>query len=469
MTHEVFEDYLDSLIADADSYKYCHDKMIRPGTKFVSSYIESRGGRWDKTVFFGLQMYLKKYLSKAITAQDVEAARDLITAHGLPFNYNDWMIIVNELDGKLPISISAVPEGTVIANKNVLVQVINTDERFAWLTSFVETALLRAIWYPTSVATLSWHIKQVIRESLIESSDNAETILPFKLHDFGARGATCKEAAGIGGAAHLVNFMGSDTVTALIYARRYYHCEVAGYSIPATEHSVMSAYGGLIGEPIAMKRFLDQFLKPGSIAACVSDTYNIWKALDMWGGEFKEQIMNSGGTLVVRPDSGDPVQTPVAVIRRLLELFGYTVNSRGYKVLPNCIRVIQGDGVNEESIKQIIDLLLSEKISIENLAFGCGGALLQKVDRDTLKFAQKASAGYHEEDGWYDIFKDPITDKVKSSKKGRLALVKRDGNFVTIRLDNLGAEVNHLEVVWENGELLIDDTFAKIRARSNAV
>jgi nicotinamide phosphoribosyltransferase len=193
-------------------------------------------------------------------------------------------------------------------------------------------------------------------------------------------------------------------------------------------------------------------------------------AANIWGGELKEMVLARDGVLVIRPDSGDPTVMPLDVVDVLMDKFGCTVNSKGCRVLPPQVRVIQGDGMNTVTIGTLIDNAIARGISVDNFAMGMGGGLLQKVDRDTLKYAMKANA--IEINGeWIDVYKDPITDPGKKSKSGRLALVKRDGVFKTIRKDELvtgahGVERNHLRTVYENGNLLIEDDFSTIRERA---
>jgi nicotinamide phosphoribosyltransferase len=331
--------------------------------------------------------------------------------------------------------------------------------------------MLRAIWYPTTVATLSWHAKQIILAALNKSSDDPEAGLPFKLHDFGARGVSSKESAGLGGAAHLVNFMGTDTATGLLYARRFYGEAMAGFSIPAAEHSTMTSWGRE-GEADAYSNMITQFGKPGSLVAVVSDSWDIMNAVNnIWGSQLREQVLDSGATLVVRPDSGDPVKVPIDVIEALGERFGFTENSKGYRVLHPAVRVIQGDGMNINSIKTLFENLLARGWSADNIAVGMGGQLLQGVTRDTLKWAMKCSAACIAGE-WRDVYKDPITDQGKKSKKGRLSLIHSVGlgnsSYVTVRQEALApGQQDLLDTVYENGQLLVDHRFADVRARSN--
>jgi nicotinamide phosphoribosyltransferase len=464
-----------SAIIRTDSYKFSQWVQYPAGTTHVSSYIESRGGE-DESVFFGLQAFMKDYLTTPSTMADVDRAEKIVTAHGLPFNREGWEIIVNEYNGMLPVLIEAVAEGTVMPTHNVQVQVVNTDPRLWWLTSYLETALLRGVWYPSTVATKSRKFKKMIKAALEKTSDvPVEAMINFKLHDFGARGASSGETAILGGMAHLVNFWGTDTAEALVGVMEYYNTdEVVGFSIPASEHSTITSWGRE-NEVKAFENMIDKFAGPGKLYGCVSDSFNLWEACrELWGTKLKDKIMIAGGTVVVRPDSGDPLTVPIEVIKILMDKFGYTVNSKGFKVLHPSVRVIQGDGINETSLPIILDNLIAASISVENIAFGMGGGLLQAWNRDSLKYAMKASAIKGADGAWRGFSKDPITDHGKRSKEGRLALVKEAGFGIDPYIRTVPEEyiwefasaVNLLRPVFHNGVILIEDTFENIRERA---
>ena len=457
--------FLSNLILNTDSYKVSHFLQYPPGTEEVSSYIESRGGQFPHTLFFGMQAFIKQYLLTPITYDDVSEAEELLTSHGLPFNLAGWLGIVNDHGGHLPIEIIAAEEGEVIPTRNALVQVRNTDRAMPWVTSYIETALLRAVWYPTTVATLSFEAKRIIKRYLELTCDTAEAELPFKLHDFGARGVSSLESAMLGGMAHLVNFRGTDTVAAIIGARRYYGAAMAGFSIPAAEHSTITSWGR-DREEDAYANMIDQFGRPGKLVAVVSDSYDIFNAAsELWGKKLKDRVLQSGATLVVRPDSGDPVEIVVEVVRRLAAAFGAITNNRGYGVLNPCVRVIQGDGMDLGQIEAVLAAMEQAKLSTENVAFGMGGGLLQKVDRDTMKWAMKASAvkinGF-----WQDVYKDPVTDPGKLSKKGRQALVHDADGWRTVPATE--TRENRMTPVYCDGKLLRHTTLDAIRARADA-
>lgn len=458
----------DNIILLTDSYKFSHFNLDPQGTHRKFDYLESRGGLFPEVTFFGLQYILMKYLAgPVVTKEKIDEAEDLILGggHGTPFNRKGWEYILNNYGGYLPVHIKAVPEGTTVPVKNVLMTCVNTDNETPWLTGYLE-GLLQQVWYPTTTCTISKNARRVISKWMKKTSGSDEGV-GFKLQDFGFRGASSVESASLGGAGHLVNFLGTDTVPALRLLRDYYGAKkVSGYSIPATEHSVITIWGE-DGECTAFENFLDKY--PTGIIACVSDSWNIFRACsDYWGDRLRSKILSRQGTLVVRPDSGDPLQVLPEIMDILATKFGFTVNDQGYKVLPPQIRVIQGDGVDLDSLEDICSTLAGLGYSIENIAFGMGGALLQKCDRDTQKFAIKCSAAYVE-GKWIDVWKSPLHDKGKESKKGVLDLIKVDGEFKTVQTNMPGLWPGHqpqLQEVFHNGNLYNIQSLDEIRERA---
>lgn len=457
-----------NLILNTDSYKASHWLQYPPGMDGMFSYVESRGGLYDRTVFFGLQSILEEYLTHRVTDAEIDEAKAIFSLHGEPFNEAGWRHIARELGGRLPLSIRAVPEGSVVPTHNVLATIESTDPQSFWIASYIETLLLR-LWYPTTVASVSWHIKQLIRSHLEKTSDDPAGQLPFKLHDFGARGVSSLESAALGGMAHLVNFKGTDTVSALLAARRYYGEAMAGFSIPAAEHSTITAWGRN-GEEAAYRNMIAQYGKPGAVFACVSDSYDVYAAIEkIWNGSLRRAVIESGATLVVRPDSGDPPDVVERCARLLDHGFGSTLNHKGYKIL-NHVRLVQGDGINEKSIAAILARLTSAGFATDNIAFGMGGGLLQHVNRDTQRFAMKCSAA-RIGGNWTDVYKDPATDSGKASKKGRLDLYRlaTDHRYVTCRLGERPPDrPSELIEVFKDGEITREWTFAEVRARSES-
>eukprot|EP00534_Pseudo-nitzschia_fraudulenta_P011728 CAMPEP_0201204080 /NCGR_PEP_ID=MMETSP0851-20130426/168164_1 /ASSEMBLY_ACC=CAM_ASM_000631 /TAXON_ID=183588 /ORGANISM="Pseudo-nitzschia fraudulenta, Strain WWA7" /LENGTH=366 /DNA_ID=CAMNT_0047492129 /DNA_START=13 /DNA_END=1110 /DNA_ORIENTATION=- len=342
----------------------------------------------------------------------------------------------------------------------------NTDPKCCWLTNYLETLLVQ-VWYPTTVCTQSREQKKILAKYLKETGSPDQITSPgglaVKLHDFGFRGVSSVESAAIGGAAHLVNFKGTDTMAALVCCKEYYSEAMAATSIPASEHSTMTSWGRE-GECDAMKNMLEQY--PKGVMACVSDSYDIFNACEnYWGGKLKDMVEKRDGLVVVRPDSGELPGIVLEVLGKLEGKFGSEKTSTGHKLLPPYIRIIQGDGIDINSLDMILNAMAEAGWAADNLAFGSGGALLQKMHRDTQKCAFKCSfakvAGVDR-----DVQKDPITDSGKKSKKGRLTLELQDGKWVTVEQGKGDGSKDQLVEVFRDGKLLVDDTLANIRKRS---
>lgn len=451
-----------NLVLQTDSYKFTHWKQYPPETEFVYSYLESRGGMFEQTLFFGLQYYLLEYLSgQVVTAEDVSEARDFVDRHIAPgvFNFDGWMYIVRQLGGRLPVVIKAVAEGTSVDVQNVLMTIENTDPYCYWLPNYLETLLLK-VWYPITVGTLSNAIRKVFLAALERSGD--PSLIDFKLHDFGYRGVSSEEAAGIGASAHLVNFKGTDTVAGIRLLQRYYgSSEMEGFSIPAAEHSTITAWGRE-NELRAYDNMLTQF--PSGLVAVVSDSYNVYEACErLWGEVLHDKVVQREGVLVVRPDSGYPRDVVLKVLEILGRKFGYQSNVKGYRVLNPKVRVIQGDGVNYWTIQDTLTAMMRAGWSADNITFGMGGALLQQLNRDTQKFAFKTSAvtirGVD-----HPVYKDPVEGHDKVSKRGRLALRRINGKWSTqsVTREN-GDPLDLLRTVFKDGEVLVKQTVAEIR------
>jgi nicotinamide phosphoribosyltransferase len=454
-----------NLVLQTDSYKFTHWKQYPPGTQCVYSYLESRGGMFPQTVFFGLQYYLARYLQGAVvTEDDVREAQQFVDRHIGPglFNHDGWMHIVRKLGGRLPVVIKAVAEGSSVDVQNVLMTIENTDPVCYWLPNYLETLLLK-IWYPITVATLSHAIRQVILASLQRSGDPA--LIDFKLHDFGYRGVSSEETAGLGAAAHLINFKGTDTVAGIRVLQQFYQTsEMEGFSIPAAEHSTITAWGQ-DNEARAYDNMLAQF--PEGLVAVVSDSYNVYEACEkLWGELLRDKVLARRGTLVVRPDSGKPREVVLRVLDILGSKFGYETNAKGYRVLNPKIRVIQGDGVNYWTIQDTLTAMNRAGWSADNITFGMGGALLQQLNRDTQQFAFKCSnVTVDGEDR--DVFKDPVEGRDKASKRGRLALHAKNGSWSTVR-SRRGVDdpEDRLTPVFRDGEILVRESIEEVRRRS---
>uniref|UniRef100_A0AAZ1XHC2 Nicotinamide phosphoribosyltransferase n=1 Tax=Oreochromis aureus TaxID=47969 RepID=A0AAZ1XHC2_OREAU len=413
-------------------WQVTHYKQYPPNTSKVYSYFECREKRtdpsknrkvkYDKTVFYGLQYILHKYLKgKVVTPEKIQEAKEVYREHFQDdvFNEKGWTYILEKYNGHLPIEIKAVPEGSVIPRGNVLFTVESTDPECYWLTNWVETILVQ-IWYPITVATNSREQKKILAKYLLETSGNLEG-LEYKLHDFGYRGVSSQETAGIGASAHLVNFKGTDTVAGIGVIKKYYGTKdpVPGFSVPAAEHSTITAWGK-DHEKDAFEHIIKQF--PSVPVSIVSDSYDIYNACEkIWGEDLRAliEMRSADAPLVVRPDSGNPLDTVLKVLEILGKKFAPKENSKGFKVLPPYIRVIQGDGVDINTLQEV------------------------------------------------NVFKDPVADPNKRSKKGRLSLHRtQSGDFVTLEegkgdLEEYGVDLLH--TVFRNGKIVKTYTFDEVR------
>lgn len=466
----------DNFLMNTDGYKVGHYLMYPKNTETIYSYFESRkGSKFDATLFYGLQIILQQLEGQLVTQWKIEQAQSYIDRYLGPgvFNRAGWEYVLLKHDGKLPIRIKAVDEGTVVPTGNVLLTVENTDPKCPWLTNYVETWLTH-VWYSTTVATVSRAVRTLLEDWLDKTSclENYDSVLPYMLHDFGARAVTCAEQAAIGGSAHLLSFRGTDTVTALRVPTECYGMPAdytAGVSVFATEHSVMTARGEE-GE-FDIVRHLYDTLPPENIVSIVIDSYDYKRFLRTLGTEFKDTIMGRPGRTVFRPDSGDIVETSQECLRILGECFadGVEVNAKGYKILPDKVRVLWGDGIDIDGIDTILKASAENGWAAENWVFGMGGGLLQKVNRDTCRNAFKCSATYYD-GAWHDVQKRPL-DASKASKAGRLVLcLDEDTSCSTITTKRYedATTPDLLHTVFENGVCTRPQHFDAIIRRSNS-
>ncbi len=473
-------------ILATDSYKFSHAFSYAPNVTGMYSYGEARiAGK--KIVPAGIRMALNKFFTERITRNMIDEAAHFASKHGLPFKREAWEKIVNEYEGRLPVTIRAVPEGTVVPSKMPIYSIECTDPDLFWLSSYLETMFQRAVWYPTTVASNDYAAKNVIKNYYIKTGVPVEAA-DFALHDFGGRGVTCAEQAEIGGFAHLINFKGSDTVEGVRAANFYYDNDMAGFSVPATEHSVQCSFSldddTGEGDLEYLRHQITRLSVPGGIVSIVIDGYDVIRAAGYLCHELKRDVLNCGARVVFRPDSGDMFQIVPRILEMQAAAFGYIVNAAGYKVVNN-VGIIQGDGVDSEAIEKMLKIITDMGFAANSVVFGSGGALLQKVNRDTYKFAQKASAvlvpSISSENGplgrtvgelqWVGISKNPVTDPGKMSKKGRVTTLrsKMTGEYMIGHLDNENVRDSEWEdvmkIVYRKGIISCNDTLDEIRAR----
>jgi len=433
-----------------DSYKATHfamypkaNKMVAYG-EFRNSFEKNKDD--DRIVLYGIRYFVENYLEHRWTIEDVERSEHFYKTHNVgntPFLFPKDLFLkfIKENNGYFPIKLEALPDGTVCHVHTPVFQ-ITAEKEFARLVTFFET-LLCHVWYPSCVATLSRMSKDYIQEAFDKSvDDSSRFLLNSRLHDFGFRGVTTLEQSMIGGVAHLLNFEGSDTMSACYYAQ--YHLNggrPVGTSIPATEHSIMTSWKT---EKEAILNTIDVF--GSGLFATVMDSYDYDRALNVIVPQCKEAKEKKGGFWVMRPDSGDPVTVIVQAMKAGEKTFGVTKNSKGFKVLNGC-SAIQGDGINKDTIKAILNAVHQEGFSAQNVAFGMGGGLLQKVNRDTMGFAVKLNFVEYADGAKRDVMKMPKSDpnkislpgilRVRRGKDGQELIFPRDPNDHTYEEDDL--------------------------------
>jgi nicotinamide phosphoribosyltransferase len=285
-----------------------------------------------------------------------------------------------------------------------------------------------------------------------------KSLIDFALHDLGFRGVSSVETAGIGAAAHLINFKSTNTIPGLFVARNYYNCSMAGYSIPTADHNTIISWGKP-NELKAYENMLNQF--PNGLMTVISDSYDVSEAIwNLWGNKLKNKIETRDGTFIIGLDSGEPVKTILRLLVLLESRFGTTTNSKKKKFLNAKIRIMQNDSMDLKLIENILEQMSKQNWAAENISFGSGSGLLQKINRDTLNFTLKCSSvtinGQEN-----PVFKNPIDDRKKKSKMGRLKLIETSQGLKTVTENEQGEDL--LMEVFRNGDLLVDQTLDEIR------
>jgi len=468
----------DNIILDTDTYKTTHWMFLEENTELTVAYLESRiGGMFDKMVMFGTQYVMgRDIFKKKVTMKMIKQAKRLLTAHGTKFNEEGWKYLLKEHNGHLPIKVKAVREGSIVPTNNAVIVVESTDPKFnaAWAATYIETCLMR-IWYPITIATLDFAMKKIIYKYLDISGDPAST--EHRLVDFGSRGVTSEEQAAIGGAAHCIGFQSTDNLKGIAMLMDEYddgidpdgddELIIPAFGIAATEHAVTISRKQE-NEFEFYKDIVERVLPQTGISSVVIDSYNPFKAIEMFAE--LDDLIKKNGIIVLRPDSGEPVEMVEQIIKKAMECFGYSINKKGYKVLPDHIRVIQGDGINLKTLEDILENLISKDYSSDNIVFGSGGGLLQSVTRDSMRFALKVCHTVVDGES-RDVRKIPSTDMTKASKGGILDLVKDaiTGDIRTVNQhDKLEpTEVSILETIYEDGEYYVWEDWSTIRKRLN--
>ena len=556
-----------------DYYKSVHAPAYVPGLEYLVSYWTPRKSRIpgiDKVVMFDLQATIKQHLMVDFYInffnrpwEDLEAEYKRMMRYTMTEQAADisHMKAVYDL-GYLPIEIRAVAEGTRVNMRTPMIEIRNTVPGFGWLVNYLETYLSVNLWHGMTSATIAYEFRKYVNEYYAKTVDGGNP--RAACGDFSMRGMTSQEAAARSSAGHLLSFTGSATIPAIVWLESYYNCNVenepVGYGVPSMEHSVMSSYGR--EDEFECYRHLIEDVFPKGPLSIVSDTYNYWNVLTDFLPRLKDSIAKRDGKIVIRGDSGDPIdiicgslqakdylvvdglteegikdyfkheaentypwngtseswynvrignnlykvtcyhewttdedgegyytdtveyvefeKREITVEERgtvelLMEVFGYTINSKGYKVLPSYIGAIYGDSITLDRLKEIYRRLDDKKIAVSNVTLGVGSYTYQYVTRDTFSFALKATHSIVNGEE-RQIFKDPITDKAagnnfKKSQRG-MCYLYRDGDNILYKDELTFADMekpeyadNLLRPVFRDGELLIDEDLQTIRQR----
>lgn len=477
-----------------DGYKIDHRSQYPKGTNLIYSNWTARKSRiltkdYQTSVFFGLQYFIKEYLikqwnydffwrdKKEVVERYKRRISNYLGPDAITYEHIEQL---HDL-GHLPLLIKALPEGTVCPIKVPQFSIVNTHPDFFWLTNFIESIISCIIWMPCNSATIAREYRVILEEYAKKTNPEMKDFVPFQGHDFSFRGMAGLEAACMSGAAHLLSFVGTDTVPAIDFLEEYYGAdsdkELIGCSVPATEHSVMSM--GTDAEEFSTFKRLITEVYPKGIVSVVSDTWNLWQVLTEFLPKLKSEILNRNGKVVIRPDSGDPVkiicgdpqgETPDernGVINLLWYIFGGTISSTGYKVLDPHVGAIYGDSISLDRCTQICHRLDQNGFASTNVVFGIGSYTYQFNTRDTLGAAVKSTYGEVNGEG-REIYKDPITDDgMKKSARGLLCVYRDEkGNLkLKDRCTHSEEAQSELKTVFYNGKLIKEYTLSEIRGK----
>lgn len=473
-----------------DGYKVDHRRQYPEQTTLVYSNWTPRKSRIEginEIVFFGLQYFIKKYILEDFQTHFFNQPKEVVVqkyARRINTYLGDNQVGTNHIEalhdlGYIPMVFKALPEGALVPVRVPMFTMYNTKSEFFWLTNYFETLLSAVVWMPCTSATIAHQYRKVLDFYAQETSSVPEFV-DWQGHDFSMRGMAGIEAAVISGMGHLLSFMGTDTIPAIDALETYYNAnaekELIGGSVAATEHSVM-CMGTTEGEFDTFERLICE-VYPKGIVSIVSDTWDLWKVLTGYLPRLKSEITSREGKVVVRPDSGDPVliicgnpdgkteQERKGVIELLWDVFGGSINNKGYKELIPQIGAIYGDSITVERAKAICEKLQAKGFASTNVVLGIGSYTYQYNTRDTFGFAMKATYGEVNHQG-REIFKDPITDDgTKKSAKGLMKIEKANGTFQLLdRVSWAEEKQGELQEVFRDGKLLRDETLAEIRER----
>ncbi len=477
-----------------DGYKVDHRRQYPAGTSLVYSNWTPRMSRIEganEVVFFGLQYFIKKYIIHEFQTEFFNQPKALVCAR-YSRRINNYLgenaVGIKHIEalhdlGYIPMVFKALPEGVSVPLRVPMFTMYNTLPEFFWLTNYFETLLSTTVWLPCNSATIAKLYRKILDVYAIETSSIPEFV-DWQGHDFSMRGMAGLEAAVMSAAGHLLSFTGTDTIPTIDFMEIYYNADsdtdLIGGTVAATEHSVM-CMGTDEGEKETFKRLITD-IYPNGIVSIVSDTWDLWKVLMEYLPGLKEEVLARDGKVVIRPDSGNPVDiicgTPngkndaerKGVIELLWDIFGGYINQKGYKELDPHIGAIYGDSITLDRARQICERLKTKGFASTNVVLGIGSFTYQYNTRDTFGFAMKATYGEVNGIG-REIFKDPVTDDgVKKSAKGLLKIVKENGAYLLIdQVSWQEEQTGELREVFRDGKLLIDENLADIRRRVKSI
>lgn len=484
-----------------DFYKVDHRRQYPKGTteiysNFTPRYVKSCFGLSadfdNQVVVFGIQAFIEDYLVSCWNrgffelpkVVAVDAYKDIIaTALGLDDFDCSHIEALHDL-GYLPIKIKALPEGSRVPIGVPVLTIVNTHTEFFWLTNYLETIMSASLWKPMTSATIAFEFKRLL-STYAKLTGADESAVKFQAHDFSFRGMSGWHDAAMSGAAHLTSFQGTDCVPAIDLLNRLYDanstCSIVGSSVPATEHSVMCCDGSE-GEFNTIKRLITE-VYPEGIVSIVADSYNFWQTMTVYLPSLYKEIDERQGKVVIRPDSGDPVDiicgdmcaipgTPAhkGALQILWDTFGGRINAAGYKELNPKVGLIYGDAITLDRASLILQLMEEKGFASTNIMFGVGSYTYQYVTRDTFGFAMKATSAVINGER-RAIFKDPITATPGNQKKSARGLLRVDLDSETCRyvLHEDATEIEeiggYLDTVFEDGQVTQETDLAEIRHR----
>ena len=501
-----------SAILLTDGYKLDHRRQYPEGTEYVYSNWTPRSCQYfpeakDGVVVFGIQYFIKEYLLDRMNQEFFNKPKNEAVAYFArrvntflgPNQVGTAHIEALHDLGYLPIEIKALPEGTLCPIKVPALTFVNTKPEFFWLTNYFETLISTTLWLPMTSATSARLYKQELLRHARKTGFENQPGLDFLCHDFSMRGMAGIEASIMSGMAHMTSFTGSETIPAIQAVEEYYDAnvetELIAGTVPATEHSVMCSNAAVDGDEITQVKRLLTEIYPNNNFSMVSDSYDYWNLVDNILPQCREEIMNHNGCLLVRGDSGDPVQVITETVFHLWDQFGGTVNSKGYKVLDPHVKAIYGDSITPQRCEAIYDILERNGFSIQNVVLGVGSfsfMCLETIDkdadwgyyathlaapkpapkynpytRDTFGYAIKATYGEDKDGNPVMIYKQPKALAWKKSQKG-CVIVAQDGQSYTdghtfAEAHGEGVE-NLLQLVFKDGKMVKQISLAEVRA-----